>query len=161
MVGAFTSVETYGNYLAALAGFRNAAEPWVEERATRPELGGWRPMRVRGEISADLADLGLMAVPADMPTMSNDIATLTGVLYVLEGSALGARVLVGRAQALGLTDRFGARHLSALASETQSWRSFLNVLETIEPFDTAHAVTAANATFAVALRAFGGHARAA
>lgn len=51
-----------------------------------------------------------------------------GVHYVLEGSALGARVLCKQVEALGMRSDYGARHLWAQAETLQSWRGFLDVL---------------------------------
>lgn len=51
-----------------------------------------------------------------------------GVHYVLEGSALGARVLCKQVEALGLTRDHGARHLWAQAETLQSWRGYLDLL---------------------------------
>lgn len=51
-----------------------------------------------------------------------------GVHYVLEGSALGARVLCKQVEALGLHRAYGARHLWAQAETLEGWRSFLDLL---------------------------------
>ena len=79
-----------------------------------------------------------------------------GMVYVLEGSGLGARVLFKRAEALGLTRDFGARHLAAQVASPDSWREFLAVLEHAEPLDMARVADASMLTFEHAERAFKG-----
>jgi len=51
-----------------------------------------------------------------------------GVHYVLEGSALGARVLCKQVEALGMTRQHGARHLWAQAEALANWRGYLDLL---------------------------------
>lgn len=51
-----------------------------------------------------------------------------GVHYVLEGSALGARVLCKQVEALGMRRNHGARHLWAQAATLEGWRAFIELL---------------------------------
>lgn len=69
-----------------------------------------------------------------------------GVHYVLEGSALGARVLCKQVAALGLNRDYGARHLWAQAATLESWRGFLNALNNDAGDETAM-IAGANAAF--------------
>lgn len=69
-----------------------------------------------------------------------------GVHYVLEGSALGARVLCKQVEALGLHRDYGARHLWAQAESLESWRGFLNALSRHEGDEDA-LFAGANAAF--------------
>lgn len=81
-----------------------------------------------------------------------DAAHAIGMLYVIEGSNLGAALLAPRAQALGLSDQFGARALAAQADALDEWRDFLAVLEStaLTPAEELDCAQAARATFAAA-----------
>lgn len=155
-VGAFDSLEGYGRYLRAMYRFRTPIERDLERIAWPEALGNWRPRQVSAAIAADLADLGL-AVP-DVPGTPEEIAedAVMGTLYVLEGSILGAQVLFRRAQALGLSETYGARHLKLQSGGIDEWRGFLALLEAAEPFDLERATAASLATFAAAESAFQG-----
>lgn len=59
-------------------------------------------------------------------------AQALGILYVLEGSAFGARILTPRASALGMSANFGANYLSLQVSTPGAWKMFLAVLEAAE-----------------------------
>ena len=48
---------------------------------------------------------------------------------MLEGSALGARILVKRAASLGFSDAFGARHLCAQTADPTAWSRFVELLD--------------------------------
>lgn len=77
-----------------------------------------------------------------------------GVHYVLEGSSLGARVLCGQVEALGLHRRFGARHLFAQADRAASFRDYLNLLSERAPaLDERQVIAGANAAFQAATAA--------
>ena len=69
---------------------------------------------------------------------------MVGVLYVLEGSSLGARVLVKAAAEMGLSAEFGARHLFRQAGDRDAWRSFVAMMAAALD---APSHDAANATF--------------
>lgn len=106
---------SYTQFLMAHARVLCALEPtvsglWSGERARLPLL------------QADLADLGV-AVTADASPAAISDATGWGILYVLEGSRLGGRILAGRVGA-GLP----VRYLSA-AHQGGSWRLFGDALE--------------------------------
>jgi heme oxygenase len=79
-----------------------------------------------------------------------------GVLYVLEGSALGAHVLAKRAAAIGMTPCFGARHLAHQISQPHAWMAFIDLLTQIPmtPSDEELCVAAALVTFERYQRAF-------
>ena len=113
-----------------------------------------QPRLLAAAIRTDLDDLGLTAPPLperhDLHLHSTCPSGLLGILYVLEGAALGARLLYRDAQALGLSDAYGARHLALQAADTGSWRAFLALLGRSPAFDLEPAASAALATFALA-----------
>ena len=155
LVGEFDSDASYQRYLSGTAAFRLAVEPALT-RMTLPENSGYHPSLLSPEIHADLADLGL-TVPSPVDFRHGDFSTdaALGALYVLEGSALGAQLLVKRAAALGYDASHGARHLARQTQSLDAWRGFLQVLDEAEPFDLDACTSAACATFDAARAAFG------
>ena len=155
-IGAFGDLTGYTAYLQSIAAFRQPLERQWAAFACPPGLAGGRPTAVGAAISADLVDLGVP--PSSRP--AGDLALrgdgLFGALYVLEGSALGARLLFERAKTLGLSSEFGARHLALLSRSIEGWRGFLDRLEAAEPFDIDQAVETSVAVFARARAAFEG-----
>ncbi|PIB90203.1 biliverdin-producing heme oxygenase [Caulobacter sp. FWC2] len=122
-------IETPAGYGAFLSASAMAITP-LELALERAGVAGWLPdwsQRVRRTaLSRDLAALGLEAPPfASAMVPSPDFGA--GLLYVLEGSRLGARFLARQVAAGG--------HGLPLAYLTQGegdglWRSFLAWLET-------------------------------
>lgn len=117
----------YGAFLAASAAALIPLELALERAGVSEWLPDWPQRTRRAAVAADLAALGLDAPafqPASVP--SRDFAV--GLLYVLEGSRLGARFLARQVQAAG-----AGLPLSYLThGEGQDlWRSFLAWLEAI------------------------------
>ncbi|MBJ9976121.1 biliverdin-producing heme oxygenase [Pseudomonas sp. S75] len=82
----------------------------------------------------DLADLDT-ALPAPVagalsaPTLGQAL----GWIFVSEGSKLGAAFLIKRAQALGLSETFGARHLGEPAGgRAEGWKQFTRTLDALQ-----------------------------
>ena len=157
LVGHFGDGRSSARYLEGMAAFRFPVERALSAIRYDDSFGAWRPGLISSELVQDLGDFGL-ASPADGGDfrLPADRDGLLGVLYVLEGSALGARVLVRRAAALGFTAEHGARHLAAQTAHPQAWPQFVALLGAIGPSGMARAVEAARMTFAAAIDAFGG-----
>ena len=155
MVGPLGSMAEYRRYLVGIAGFRLAIEPCLERSEFGERTGGWRPTRIAAALRADLADLAMpdMVRPAMAMRIGSREAYL-GCAYVIEGSALGARVLIRRAEELGLGAGFGARHLAEQSATLDNWRAFTELLDAAEPYDAAAAAAAANAAFDAARNSF-------
>src|SRR4051812_21778067 len=97
-VGALVSLEAYRRYVGGMHAFRAPIEQaWASWRW--PEgFGAWRPIGIAPLLAEDLRDLQTANAPREArtsccPAVSNDVSELVGTLYVLEGSALGARIL--------------------------------------------------------------------
>lgn len=99
-----------------------------------------------------MRDLGLAPLPPQkLAWRTSGVSFALGVHYVLEGSALGARVLCKQVEALGLHREHGARHLWAQAEAPGNWRAFLVCLGAHEAnIDEAAAIAGANAAFQAA-----------
>lgn len=103
------------------------------ERAGVAELlADWPARRRAPALAADLAQLGVEAPPwVDLPDLPTPCHML-GVLYVVEGSKLGGRVLHRRVvtspdpEVRGVTGFLGHRH-------ERGWPGFLTVLDAVPP----------------------------
>lgn len=116
-------------------------------------MDGWRPQPLADFIAADLSDLGLPTPPL-FERVTLDPKEVLGVVYVLQGSTLGARLLVKRAREIGFHEHRGARHLFRQSQDHDGWTRFLGHLDAADPYDAERTVNAALATFALAGRAF-------
>jgi heme oxygenase len=123
-VGEFRSAREYEIYLRGIHAFRAAIEPGFEASPI------WTPTLIAEEAANDLRDLALAPLDVE-PLASNETtpSAMLGRAYVLEGSGLGARLLVRSAQALGFHQEHGARHLWKQADAHENWRAFLVRLE--------------------------------
>lgn len=145
-VGHFANLASYGDFTRSTYRFRHAVEAAM---AAAP--AGWEIDPIAALAAQDMVDLALPLPPVD--TAAPAIATPAerlGVAYVLEGSSLGARMLVREAQRLGLSEDFGARHLARQAGDHERWRRFMAELETTTA-SPEEVIAAAEATFGFAL----------
>ncbi|MDO7901893.1 biliverdin-producing heme oxygenase [Pseudomonas sp. K1(2024)] len=99
----------------------------------------------------DLADLNT-AVPSPVPgaVTAPTLGQALGWIFVSEGSKLGAAFLIKRAQAMGLSDSFGARHLGEPeGGRAEGWKQFIRTLDGLQlsPEQDAAAERAAVAAF--------------
>ena len=151
LIGELDSDASYRRYLVGMTAFRLAVEPSL---AGAPLPATYRPPAIAADTLADLADLAL-PVPPPVPFKSSlSFDDALGVLYVLEGSVLGAQLLIKQAATLGFDGNHGARHLARQTTSLEGWRSYLKLLDEAEPFDMDVCVAAAIDTFDAALDAF-------
>lgn len=86
------------------------------------------------QIEADLKVIGEGSLPADSPITANrsemSEAFALGVMYVIEGSTLGGRVILKNIQpALQYTEENGATYFGGYGANTgKYWESFMQVL---------------------------------
>lgn len=154
MVGSFATVADYRRYLAGIAAFRLPVEAWLLSVSLPPAFSDWQPGYVRDELKADLVDLGAPE-PAPAEAFSPPEGDgVVGLLYVLEGSSLGARLLAKRAEALGFSAKYGARHLFSQAGNFSNWRAFSARMENVRGYDDRAAARWANTAFDYARNAF-------
>jgi heme oxygenase len=131
--GFFTDRERYAAYLHATLDARHS----IEVALSRSAIGALhlsKPERHVGPaLRCDIRDVTGTKPPeahtSAMPTNALTEAQVLGISYVLEGSALGARILAPRALALGMRPDFGARHLAVQISASGTWKEFLLTLE--------------------------------
>ncbi|WP_082546734.1 biliverdin-producing heme oxygenase [Rhizobium sp. Root483D2] len=155
MVGSFDSADSYKSYLRGICAFREAVERKLTSTGWPPHCDGWSPELFSDLIAQDLQNLGVNPQPmVEEPDVEQSPEALLGMLYVLEGSALGARVLYKRAQTLGFDADFGARHLAVQSRRSDRWPAFLALLENADDIDMDRVADASRATFKAAEQAF-------
>ena len=127
----FASRENFAHFVAAQYLFQAELQALYNDPqliAIVPDLA----QRCRAEQARlDLADLG-RDVPAAVPgALSNpSLGEAMGWIFVSEGSKLGAAFLIKRAQALQLSEDFGARHLGEPAGgRAEGWKQFTRILD--------------------------------
>jgi heme oxygenase (biliverdin-IX-beta and delta-forming) len=106
MVGHFQTLDDYKLYLTGIASFRLPVEAWLSQTRLPADLDGYAPHMVQPELEADLADLQAPEPKNQQAFRPPEGEGVVGLLYVLEGSSLGARLLAKRAEALGLSANF-------------------------------------------------------
>lgn len=144
-VGHFGDLASYGAFAINSFRFRQGVEAALADAPP-----GWAVDPLAPVIARDLTDLDLNVPPSAPAPAIDTSAQRLGAAYVLEGSSLGARLLVREAKKLGLSEIFGARHLAQQAGDHDRWRRFMAELETT-PASHDEVIAAAEATFRFAL----------
>jgi heme oxygenase len=150
--------ERYRVYISRLWGLHMAAETALAAFDFRP-LGFAYPVPYRSRLLADdLVNVGvrlkhLRLSPLPQAPIFNGIAAALGGVYVIEGSAKGARAILPRiAASLGFDAHHGASFFAGFGRETAAlWHACLAAINAIAP-TSPHAdqsVEAAKATFAM------------
>lgn len=145
-VGVFDAIAPYKTYLQNTYAFRKGME---DRLAT---FGKWPVANLLSLIADDLADLDVMPLAAaSISEIEQGDGHRIGMAYVLEGSGLGARILVRRAAELGFTATYGARHLAAQTDDPARWRSFLALLDAVPESQFDGVLAGAEQSFQFAL----------
>lgn len=147
----FGSRARFGRWAQVQYQFHGELEP-LHRRASLQALIPDLATRARSAVVAqDLADLGVsLPAPAPLALDALDDGQALGWLFVAEGSTLGAAMLLKRAEALGLSETFGARHLAAAPEgRARHWKAFTAVLDglALGQDEEARMVTAARRAF--------------
>lgn len=157
VVGSLRTIDDYARYLRASMAFRAPIERALQTVVWPEMFGAWRPTQIADVLARDLADIGApqasLESNTETPAVSFDTPALLGTLYVLEGSALGARLLLRDAAKLNLSAQHGAAHLARQAS-SDTWRSFVGIVDGAPDEMMPFVLRAANGTFTAARRAF-------
>ncbi|MBL8553588.1 MAG: biliverdin-producing heme oxygenase [Phenylobacterium sp.] len=121
------------------------------EQALAPFLVGvdgldFDARRRSGRLAGDLADLGAAPREPSAPIVVGGVGEALGLMYVLEGSTLGGRVIRKQVESCG-GDMHGLSFLDPYGAEVgDRWRAFLGVIEA--EADVAGLVAGAVAGFA-------------
>lgn len=141
---------SYRRYLGALLPLAE----WLAraDRGAWPEAAGaWHDAARLECLRADCARLGVDAA-ADGESRPHGWLHWLGGCYVIEGSALGARLLSGHAAELARADagvREARRFLAHITSEPPRWRRFVHLLDALPEGDAAAVATGARDGFAI------------
>ena len=155
LVGAWETRADYGHYLQGIADFRISMDQMLAGFEYPPEWGGFRPVDIHRELNKDLSSFGLAARRNTLEwTGDRDREELLGLLYTLEGSNLGAQILLRRATALGFSTENGCAHLARQAAAIGNWRQYLDLLENTPDLDMDRVGEAACIAFDLARQSF-------
>jgi heme oxygenase len=119
--------QTYGRFLLAQSGPVLALETTLEDFGVARLLPDWPMRRRTTALHHDLEYLGLCVEPCPSVRLTS-IAQAFGLLYVLEGSRLGARMLLRQIVAAAPSLEPATRFLSH-GSDPRLWATFLQTLE--------------------------------
>ena len=149
-----TERQDYVSFLLATSAALIAMEQLLETTGVERFLPDWPERTRRAAITADLKEFGLEPRPLQLRRTRPSPSEMFGILYVLEGSRLGAQLSL--AQDSRSTDpriRQASHYLRA--HDPQFWRSFVKVLEASQDAANQHEITS-GAVYAFALfqRAF-------
>ncbi len=124
--GMFETRDGFRRYLAATYEMRARFERLLDRNNAGRVWADYPSRKIAGLVAQDIADLGGIAQDPDQAEeKSCSAGELLGVMYVLEGSSLGARILVKSVADMGLSESYGARHLFKQAEDRGAWRSFI------------------------------------
>ncbi|MCH5490329.1 biliverdin-producing heme oxygenase [Pseudomonas syringae] len=127
----FDTLASYSRFVVAQYLFQKELQPLYSDPTLLTIISDL-PARCRAEQArADLADLNMdLPLPVAGAVQKPSSAEALGWLFVSEGSKLGAAFLIKRAQALNLSDSFGARHLGEPAGgRAAGWKAFVRTLD--------------------------------
>ncbi|AKF44689.1 biliverdin-producing heme oxygenase [Pseudomonas fragariae (ex Marin et al. 2024)] len=127
----FDTLASYSRFVVAQYLFQKELQPLYSDPTLQTIISDL-PARCRAEQArADLADLNMdLPLPVAGAVQKPSSAEALGWLFVSEGSKLGAAFLIKRAQALNLSDSFGARHLGEPAGgRAAGWKAFVRTFD--------------------------------
>lgn len=145
----------YGEFLSVSAGALWPLERELKAADVAHVLPDWDERSRSAALGADLEDLGIPCPPVSPSPRLEGEAFLFGVLYVLEGSRLGARLLTRQILATGDPQLHRATRYLRHGEGKPLWQTFLARLESSIAVRSApeRAVAGAIAAFAC----FAGH----
>jgi heme oxygenase len=115
----------YARFLATQASVVLPLEDALESAGIVRLLPDWRDRRRAEALKADLQEIGASCIPIRPPVLKSG-AALLGSAYVLEGSRLGARVILSR-----IVSSSATRYLHH-GEGRRLWPVFLEILEANE-----------------------------
>lgn len=101
----------------------------LEEAGVGMILPDWALRSRASALRKDMAELGIPAPPSEDVRLPSDEAYLFGILYVLEGSRLGAKLLTQRVDVSGDERMRAASRYLRHGEGVDLWQTFLERLE--------------------------------
>ncbi len=151
--GLLASAAGYARFLCGWYQLQGAVERALDAAGAARLIPDWPERRRLPLLEADLRALGV-GVPSEVPValqLRSDGAML-GAAYVVEGAALGARVVQPGIEALGPPVSNSVRFLKGAGELSgRQWRTFVRILDArSDSVDHDDAVEAARQVFALA-----------
>lgn len=149
----FGGLDRYAAFLRVQHALHSRVDRYYLDPQLEALLPGLSTRRRLDSVLKDFEDVsGELPVPAVEVDEPVDVPTALGWLYVVEGSNLGAAVLLKTAtKTLGLSETFGARHLAGHSDgRALHWRNFTAALDAVslQPEEDERAVEGARQAFA-------------
>lgn len=118
--------DSYAEFLLMHSALLPPLEQWLERSRVETFLPDWPVRQRRGALQSDLAALSAPPLAPARIELRPSLPSVAGVLYVLEGSRLGGKLLVRRVVSAG-----EAMPVAFLGHRTggQLWQIFLNWLD--------------------------------
>ncbi len=140
--------DAYIRYLLLNRPF-TSIEPALEAARIHRILPDWDMRRRRFVLASDMEAMGIRARETRPIQISDDIGTLLGWSYVLEGSRLGARFILRQVESTQAHEMIGATRFLRHGGGMALWVSFTAALSRIDhdPSAIARACEAAHAAF--------------
>ncbi len=150
-----TTTAHYRRFLQASAAALLPLEAALEQAGVAACFDDWARRRRSPAIITDLADLGGVTIPMNLPVQRPDRAFVFGTLYVLEGSRLGAVYLLRVVAASADPKVRRATQYLRHGTGAGLWHSFLSQLsrEPATPDDDVRMIASAREAFAVFAKA--------
>ena len=127
---AFKSLSGYSAYLSRTFAVRKSMEDLLDSSQAQRLYPAWPDRRIAATIKLDLEDLGVVEPATDLQKRHPlGAGGIFGALYVLEGSAIGAKWVARQVQFLGAHSDHGRRHLTSQTSSPGAFNEFLSLLE--------------------------------
>ena len=142
-------VAGYREFLQLSAAAVGPVEEALREAHVERILPDWEDRSRTASLRADLAELGVTTPPAVWPPPLGGEAHQFGVVYVLEGSRLGAKVLVRRLLASSDSQTLHAMRYLRHGEGLPLWQTFVERLESSAAVrrSPADAIAGAHAAF--------------
>ena len=126
-----TTRDAYIRYLLMNQPFASI-EPALEAARIHRVLPDWDLRRRRFVLASDMVALGIPTCETRTIAISDDVGTLLGWSYVLEGSRLGARIILKQIESIQSPELNGATRFLRHGAETNLWTRFTAALSRID-----------------------------
>lgn len=154
VVGPVETLSAYRRYVAGMYLFRASVERALASRPYPAAFQDWRHLVLHKLLEADAADLDMELPDAEEFDLPGDPARIAGLLYVMEGSSLGAQLTYRAVGPLGVSESHGGRHLALQAGSIDNWRQFAALLDAQTEIDRDALVAGADDAFLMVTHAF-------
>lgn len=147
-LGLFNNIQLYKKFLELQYYIHRDANTYYNNPSLTdiiPDLANRNRLE---KVKEDLNDLKI-EIPTSIASVSqpNNTSEAVGFLYVVEGSKLGANILLKRLEKIGLSENYGARHMAPdHEGRSVSWKNFQNAINHAK-LDIQETINSATMTF--------------